>query len=987
MALALCAMLILQTVTFMETFASEITISPVEDTYISHGAGGKDTPQGAKVQLHTQKYFSPGNNAGSYDYKTATGHKRAFLKFDLSEILKSADTFSKVTLNLTVLDNPQSATPTDKNIQLRRVTSNWDGGVLTATNYDPADLKTLGNGTTLKPNGNAIAAIVVPATLEKGTAVEFDITNYFVDSSGKSKQDVIDDILKNDQGKFTLAIDNDKNVALIFASSEAAAEKRRPAIKFISGGDGQPEPVKIPESVKVPEPVKTPAAASDEVTVVIDGVKQSYDVPPIIIEGRTMVPLRGIFEALGAEIEWNDETRTVTATKDGVEIVLTIGVKTATVNGQPKELDQAGVLMNGRTMVPARFIAEAMDADVIWDEDTKTVDIQSKQQVRAVYGGDSPSAKLILVEDFGAEGDGVANDGPAIQRAIEAANAHTEPTRVVFKKKIYRLGDRADSWKWFVLKNAKDVTIDGGGSTLLFTKPTNQAFHVEDSENIKITNFTIDYEEVPWSQGDIVAFDKTANSFDLRIHDGYPMPPADAWMKAEHANRNGGWWFGNLFKKDEAYTKRGVHNHQMINSVNEVSPGVFRVVLADAFKQTFDTMETGDRFVIRNQFKGALSNAQAQAKLAGGHQSNGTIASSACTNITFSNINIYASMHMAVLGSANDGEFVLDGIHIIRKPGTDRLVSSVSDGMHLKGNRVGPTIMNCTFDGLLDDSINVGMYGNAYVAEKLSATELALSVTSVTPRHTRAGDQLTFYNWDTNTLLGSAKVVEVQASEAGKPYTVTLDREIQGINPGDGTGEATTNYWNDNACGNGFIIKNNVFTGGRRYAAVLKASGTFEDNRIANLEGLWIGATRIEGPIPKNIYIKNNSFKDTFRSGINISTATKGNAAVTNIVIDGNTFESCQLPTVQAADVNGLDITGNKITGSAVELIGPMATKDFHYIYLSNTKNVEITDLSVDDPAPAAAEIIFMEKCNINDIKISGIKSSVPIQITNLCEG
>ena len=113
------------------------------------------------------------------------------------------------------------------------------------------------------------------------------------------------------------------------------------------------------------------------ITVMLDGRELVFDVPPQMISGRTLVPLRTIFEALGATIDWNGNTQTVTATKDDRVVVLTIGSTTPTVNGSVVTIDQPGIIVNARTLVPLRFVAESFGVSVDWNNDTRTVTITS----------------------------------------------------------------------------------------------------------------------------------------------------------------------------------------------------------------------------------------------------------------------------------------------------------------------------------------------------------------------------------------------------------------------------------------------------------------------------------------------------------------------------------------------------------------------------------------------------------------------------------
>ncbi len=104
------------------------------------------------------------------------------------------------------------------------------------------------------------------------------------------------------------------------------------------------------------------------ITVYLDGVELFFDSEPVIKNQRTMVPLRKIFESLGAPVEWNDSTRTVTA-KNGDQIIeLTIGSNTASVNGVEVQLDAVPFIQGDRTLVPLRFMSEHLGAGVQWDD-------------------------------------------------------------------------------------------------------------------------------------------------------------------------------------------------------------------------------------------------------------------------------------------------------------------------------------------------------------------------------------------------------------------------------------------------------------------------------------------------------------------------------------------------------------------------------------------------------------------------------------------
>ncbi len=109
--------------------------------------------------------------------------------------------------------------------------------------------------------------------------------------------------------------------------------------------------------------------------VKINSRQLTFDVDPEITKGRTMVPLRKIFEELGANVTWDQATNSITATKDGKVIYLQINVDTADVNQQTVQLDAPPMLKNGRTLVPLRFVSEALGATVNWNANLQLVSI------------------------------------------------------------------------------------------------------------------------------------------------------------------------------------------------------------------------------------------------------------------------------------------------------------------------------------------------------------------------------------------------------------------------------------------------------------------------------------------------------------------------------------------------------------------------------------------------------------------------------------
>lgn len=110
----------------------------------------------------------------------------------------------------------------------------------------------------------------------------------------------------------------------------------------------------------------------------VKGKKPEYDVQPVIVDGRTIVPLRAISEALDAEVEYHSETKTVTIVRGDNTIELVLNSPIARINGEEVFIDEnsnnvTAAIVRDRTMVPLRFISEALHAKVEYDADTRTI--------------------------------------------------------------------------------------------------------------------------------------------------------------------------------------------------------------------------------------------------------------------------------------------------------------------------------------------------------------------------------------------------------------------------------------------------------------------------------------------------------------------------------------------------------------------------------------------------------------------------------------
>lgn len=120
------------------------------------------------------------------------------------------------------------------------------------------------------------------------------------------------------------------------------------------------------------------AVAREELQIEFNGRLLDFDVPPMLVNGRTVVPARAILEELGAVVSWDASSRTITAAGENITVKMAIGSTTALVNGAEVKLDVPAMIVKNRTMIPVRFISESLGADIHWVGSTRTVVITSR---------------------------------------------------------------------------------------------------------------------------------------------------------------------------------------------------------------------------------------------------------------------------------------------------------------------------------------------------------------------------------------------------------------------------------------------------------------------------------------------------------------------------------------------------------------------------------------------------------------------------------
>ncbi|MFC3747967.1 stalk domain-containing protein [Paenibacillus sp. GCM10012306] len=221
-------------------------------------------------------------------------------------------------------------------------------------------------------------------------------------------------------------------------------------------------------------PQFVPINLESKIQVFVEGKMQAYTQAPVNVNGNVLVPFRAIFESLGATVKWDSATQTVTATKEGKTIVLKIGSTTAYVNGVPVTLSAAPQLINGSTMVPIRFVSEALGGLVEWSNSSSSVVVfQNPPSIPTTAESEKPAQSA------------ATSTSPILQKISQGITA---PTDIVFVMDVTgSMGEVIDYVKETVKKFADSVP-SGSNFSIVAYRDINYRSKYKDLEFFPFTN-------------------------------------------------------------------------------------------------------------------------------------------------------------------------------------------------------------------------------------------------------------------------------------------------------------------------------------------------------------------------------------------------------------------------------------------------------------------------------------------------------------------
>lgn len=349
------------------------------------------------------------------------------------------------------------------------------------------------------------------------------------------------------------------------------------------------------------------------------------------------------------------------------------------------------------------------------------------------------------------------DSAPAISAALaDAMKTITSPNdnAVVFiPSGTYRLKcSNSGQRVCFELPNARNLQFKGAGkyqTALIVENPAATFFRALNSNSITVSDFSLDYSTVPFTQGRVDRFDPASNSVELSIEPGFPSLDHPQFSREIIENS-----FFSLFEASQPTLKGSAGNAYILryDNITQISPGRFRLKFDIQGNTTGIT--AGDRMALgtRKEYGFAFERNE---------------------NVFLQNVTIYTAPGIAVMGWGNQGSLSINGLEIRRKPGTSRLLSAAADAIHLANNSRRLVIQNSYIEGMGDDAINTRSTGFS-VLNILGPNKIQMETGAF---RIQAGDRLQFVNRDTEVLKATAKILSVTPLDAWRAE-VTLDRSI-----------------------------------------------------------------------------------------------------------------------------------------------------------------------------------------------------------------
>lgn len=584
------------------------------------------------------------------------------------------------------------------------------------------------------------------------------------------------------------------------------------------------------------------------------------------------------------------------------------------------------------------------------------------------YGFDVPfpagPRRAFRVEDYGGRPDGQTDCTPAFYQALAAAKSCGQPAEVVFGGRgRYRLVPHpelgSDDMAVLNVREADNLVIRGQGheTVLLVTDPALGGLNIRRSQVVMVRDLALDYDPLPFTQGQVVALDQPAGTFVLRLTPGYPTP---AEINARIPGTHGGY----RLAAAGPYKWPSI-TPLMPRGIERTAEGDWRFQAAPAALQGY--LRVGDEFIY-------VGRRIAQVAL-GAMDTRG-----------------FYVQHVAVHASPTCGLVLMnaDGVNIAGyadtiPEGSGRLLASNADGLYVHGARGGLTVRDSYFMGQGDDCINLHCPGfrGAQVTVH-SDTELTLQG----PVDVRPGDPLELMDPASGIIRGQVTVSAATRAPDGQSVRCQLRETLSSR----GFVAATDFVFPAALAAPRFKLVHNYFGQNRSRCLLIQArDGLIAGNTAENAEGYGVilsygGTVWREGVVPARVTIRDNVFRNV--TGVGLAGAVEiGDGTPQrnfhDITIAGNRFYNTRKMAVTAAGCVGLTLSDNEV---ATE---PQRRNIWNHpewypvdcsVYLRNCAGVLLDGFRLRDPNVTAAGIYVDKTCDPGPagVTLRGVDCALP---------
>lgn len=490
------------------------------------------------------------------------------------------------------------------------------------------------------------------------------------------------------------------------------------------------------------------------------------------------------------------------------------------------------------------------------------------------------SPVVLDIKEFGAVGDGQANDYVAFERALERADSFGgKPVIINVRRGTYRIEPRKTTniSSHLEIQGLRNLQLIGeAGTELVFSSPFHHGISIRGSDNIRIKDIALDYDPLPFTQGVVISASTLRKTIDFELDRGYPDPTTPHIAGGSLPDT-----------KLRAY-------------IYDSNTGLKLNRFYDKYLSRIDKLKSGRTYRIHS--KGLVEQEIVGSKIVVlGRRKVNAVDVRKSFNVNFERISIYSAPASGFNISTSE-KVVVRSSKLLPKPGTSRFISTNADGIHSKWCKNGPEILDSLFSTMGDDAINIG---GSYVRIIKVVNQSELLVEKHGSLYVNP-PELAYLNLETHehVRLPSVKEIKDERTTTGvRLVSISFNDYLPTYVTRFADGHSRLMLINMNATGERAKIIGNSFFNHRGRSILARGNKIrIENNLFDSILGPAIVVSNDsgfinEGPSGNSVSIVGNQFRNVERSNIWVDSSVhkeKNNAGVgvKHLQITGNVFNA-----------------------------------------------------------------------------------------------